>query len=93
MTFTEKYFFEEVRRFREMFGDKTWWAKPEEMRDKCVDGLALVYLNIENEDGSRITDEQIKRWASIFEATTMEYERRKMMLLRFPPRVTSQLAA
>ena len=93
MTFTEKYFLEEVIRLREMFGDKTWWVKPEAQREKCIDGLAIVYLNIENEDGSKVTPEQIERWAAIFESTVIEHERRKMMLLRFPPKVTAQLPA
>lgn len=85
MTFTEKYFLEEIVRLRQLFSDKTWWAKTEEQRDNCLKGLSLVYLNIENEDGSKVTSAQIEKWANIFESTMVEYEQRKTMLILHPP--------
>ena len=81
MTFTEKYFFEEIRRFRDAFGNKEWWKKSEEQRDAWISGLSLVYLNINNEDGTNPTKEQINKWATIFQVTVEEYERRKLFML------------
>ena len=80
MEFTEKYFFEEVVRLRQFMGQKSWWAKPEIERERCISGLSLVYLNIVNEDGSHPSHEQIEKWAAIFESTIIEYERRKTMI-------------
>jgi hypothetical protein len=51
--FTEAYFLEECVRFRQSLGDATWWAKTEEQQQNYMSGLSMVYLNIENEDGSR----------------------------------------
>ncbi len=84
MTFTEQYYFDEVLRFREGMGNKQWWEKTEEQRDAWIKGLALVYLNIENETGLRSTPEQIDKWATIFEATCVEYERRKTYMKLMP---------
>jgi hypothetical protein len=78
MTFTEKYFREEICRLRTAWGNKDFWQKTDEQRERMLDGIRLVYLNIENEDGSKPTTEQIENWAGLFEATMFEYERRKM---------------
>lgn len=76
MTFTEKYYLEELGRFRQHFGDKKWWALPEETRDACISGLAMVYLNINNENGTPVTKEQIEKWANWLTQATAEYNRR-----------------
>lgn len=84
--FTEKYFHEEIVRFRQAMGDKTWWARPEEQRDAWISGLALVYLQIQNDDGSNPKQEQIDKWAVTLDSTLTEYERRKTMLALYPPK-------
>lgn len=84
--FTEKYFHEEIVRFRQAMGDKTWWARPEEQRDAWISGLALVYLQIQNDDGSNPSHEQIAKWAMIFDATITEYHRRQFYMTINPPK-------
>jgi hypothetical protein len=81
MEFTEKYFLEELGRFRENFGNKHWWALPEEKRDACISGLTMVYLSIENEDKSPITCEQINKWAMWFSQAITEYTRRQTYIM------------
>ncbi len=83
MTFTEQDFYTEINRFREHFGTKDWWALGEEKHDACIKGLALIYLNINNADGTPPTKDQIERYANVFQNTVAEYEQRKCMLLRF----------
>jgi len=82
--FTEKYFYEEVVRFREFMGNKLWWALPESKREACVSALAYVYLQIQNDDGSNPNRDQIEKWATVFGSVTAEYERRKTMLAVYP---------
>ena len=84
--FTEKYFYEELGRFRQAMADKTWWARPEQDRDAWVSGLAFVYLQIQNDDGSNPTREQIDKWAMIFNATMREYNRRMFYMTVNPPK-------
>jgi hypothetical protein len=80
MTFTEKYFVEELSRFRQHLGDKNWWTLPEDTREACVSGLGLIYLNINNEDGTPITTEQIEKWARWFTQATTDYNARWAMI-------------
>ena len=76
MEFTEKYFMEELGRFRANFTNKTWMALPEEKRDAAIKVLTIVYLNIGNDDGSTPTHEQINKWALWFDQAITEYSRR-----------------
>lgn len=76
--FTEKEFCEEVCRLREQMGDKRFWARPKEQREAYVSGLSFMYLNIDNEDGSKPTQEQLDKWAMIFDGTMVEYRRREL---------------
>jgi hypothetical protein len=82
--FTEEYFFQECFRARESFGDARWWDLPEEKRESYFKGLNYAYLNIQNEDGSIPTEEQIQRWADVFQNVHVEYEKRKLALLLKP---------
>lgn len=79
-TFTEKQFHAEILEFRNLFGSKTWWEKTKAQRDACIGGLAFMYLNLVNEDGSLPAQEQIDKWAMTFDSTISEYNRRAIML-------------
>ena len=81
MEFTEKYFMEELGRFRANFTNKTWMALPEEKRDAAIRGLSLVYLNVMNEDGTPPSYEQIKKWGMWFDQAITEYSRRQAYIL------------
>lgn len=85
-TFTEKYFLEEIHRFRELLGQKSFWeqANSEEVADRAIRGLSFVYLNLVNEDGTLPNQSQIDKWANIFDAAIGEYNRRKTYLLMLP---------
>jgi len=78
--YTEKYFLEEVHRLREQFGRLDFWAKAKDVRDRFVSGLAYVYLDIRNDDGSLPDYEQIKKWAVVFDSTMIEYNRREHLM-------------
>jgi hypothetical protein len=80
-TFTERYFYDEICNFRELFQSEDWWQLSEDKRDKCVSGLAFIYLNINNADGSKPTEDQLETWAMILSATLSEYDRRKFFRL------------
>ncbi len=82
--FTEKYFYEEVVRFREFMGNKKWWLLPEEKREACINALAYVYLQIQNDDGSNPDHKQIEKWASVYGLLIAEYEHRKTLMILYP---------
>ena len=63
-------------RFRQHMGQKDFWKRPEQERQVCINALTFVYLNLDNEDGSRPTAQQLETWAAVFEAALMEYNRR-----------------
>lgn len=76
-SFSEKDFVEEVMRFRELFGSRLFWAKPADIRQKAVDGLAFMYLNL---DGS-ITGEALARVVRLFDSNLTEYTRREILAI------------
>jgi len=78
--FTEKYFYEEITRFRKMLGDKLWWEKSIEQRNACIRGLSLIYISAVNDDGSPLSKEQVEKLADHLTATLNEYNRRAFML-------------
>jgi hypothetical protein len=84
LQFTEKYFFEEIERFREACGSKEFWAKTEEQQDNYIKGLAFCYLGIVNEDGSQPNQEQINHWAAVFNAAIRNYNERKTFIVMLP---------
>ena len=75
LQFTEAYFLEEINRFREACGTKTFWDKTEEQQDAMVSGLTFVYLNVVNPDGSQPNHEQIKKWGFIFQQALENFNR------------------
>lgn len=89
-TFTEKEFFEEIHRFRQHLGDKTFWAKTPEQRQAMIDGLSFMYLNVMNDDGSFPSREKIDQWGNIFNQTLSEYTRRDSMTLMLALKKLSQ---
>ncbi len=80
--FPESYFHSEILSFRDCFGNKEWWKKPEENREACLKALSFVYFNTVNEDGSAPTPDKIQQWFDLLEQTMNEYEQRKLMLAR-----------
>ena len=84
ITFTEKYFYQEVCRFREFMGKKSWWVLPEEKREACIKALAYIYLQIQNDDGSNPDREQINKWAVVYGSVAAEYEQRNVYMILYP---------
>lgn len=84
-SFSESYFYEELNRFRQLFGDKNFWNRPEEQRERMIDGLTHVYLNTVPNDNSKASTEHIQKWATLFDSAMTEYARRgtKMILQAF----------
>jgi hypothetical protein len=80
MTFKESDFHTEIIRFRELMGSKEWWNKSLAQRDACIRGLSILYLNINNDNGSAPTQEQMNEWAFLLDATLTEYSKRAIML-------------
>lgn len=85
---TIAYFNEEVCRFRQLFGERSFWQKTPEQRQLAVDGLGYVYLNLAHEDGSALTAEETERVAITFDSTMQEYSRREWLVLFNPPQVS-----
>lgn len=80
-TFTEKYFFSEIVRLRQEWGQKGFWERTDEQRQAMIDGLAFLYLNIVNDDGSPPNQAQIEQWGNVFNSTLAEYARRETMMM------------
>lgn len=78
--YTEKYFCEEINRLRKKMGDRSFWEIEKDKRERYLDGLSLVYLNILNDDFSNPDQTQIDKWASIYGATMDEYRRRELFI-------------
>jgi hypothetical protein len=83
--FTEKDFLEELSRFREACGSKTFWARPEEQQAAMISGLAFLYLNLGNDDGSMPDQEQIDKWGGWMSDALFNYNQRKTILQLRPP--------
>lgn len=79
-SFTEQYFFDELLRLRQAWGTKDFWNLPEDKRQKMLDGLGFLYLNIVNDDGSKPDKEKIDEWATHYQATMTEYSRRELFI-------------
>jgi hypothetical protein len=79
--FTEAHFFAEINRLRALMGDRTFWNRPPEHRQTCLDGIGFVYLNLVKDDGSDPTSEQIDNWARIYQSTVDEYHNRETIIL------------
>lgn len=82
--FTEKEFFEEINRFREACGTKTFWARTEEQQHAMISGLTFLYLNLGNDDGSLPDKEQMVKWGQIMSQALENYDRRKTTLALLP---------
>ena len=70
--FTEQDFNRELLTFRELMGDKRFWAKPEWKRQIAIKALGVVYANTPPSD----------RVLSHFEAALLEYTKRETLMLR-----------
>jgi hypothetical protein len=78
--FTIKEFKEEICRFRQHFGNKSWWEKPEETREECVRGLSYMYLNLYQDNGEMLTDTQMNEVTNLLDCTLTEYNYRAILL-------------
>jgi len=65
--FSERYFMEELLRFREAMGNKSVMTN-ESKRESALRGFGTVYLQTKTTNQERI--------ASLFDATVMEFNRR-----------------
>lgn len=72
--FDISYFRQEIVRFRELFGSKTFWAKTPEQRQVAINGLAFVYATI------KASATEMADAANLLDNTLTEYNRREMML-------------
>lgn len=91
MKITLKYFFSEICNFRKLMGDLTFWEKTKEQRQKAIDGLTYVYLNLTQDDGKALSSSDIEMAANILDSTLTEYTQREgMILFRSPLTPTTE---
>jgi hypothetical protein len=83
-TFTEKEFQEEIHRFRQECGLKTFWAKTEEQRQAMISGLTFMYLNLVTDDGKLPGKDKIDLWGQWFSDALDNYNRRQAILTMLP---------
>lgn len=76
MKFTLKEFFEQVNYLRQLMGEKSFWAKPEAIRQEAVNGLTFVYSNTKTDNA-----EDEETLINIFSSTISEYTRREAMVI------------
>ena len=70
---THQDFFRELLAFRELMGDRNFWAKSYEKRELAKKGFGITYLN------TVPASDQI---ASHFEGTMMEYDKRELLMFK-----------
>jgi hypothetical protein len=77
-SFTTQEFSKQVVEFRQLFGDRRFWAKPSPERQKAVDGLTFAYTNTKT-----VTPEEERSLKTLFGATITEYVRREGMMASY----------
>lgn len=74
---TLAYFYSEIVRFRELFGQRSFWEQgAEEVRENAVRGLAVVYINLVPKSAKENDDAVIA-----FDVAMMEFNRRSMLAM------------
>lgn len=79
-SFKETYFKEELMRFRQLMGDKSFWAKTQDQKDLAIKGLAFIYFNVEPDNGGPVDATFIQQMADLYQNTMNEYARRQTMM-------------
>lgn len=73
--FTPEYLRKEICAFRQLLGQKSFWAKPEVQRRGAVAALGVVYFRM------TATAEEIEECARIYESALDEYGRREVLCI------------
>ncbi len=73
--FTREYFLAQICEFRKAMGEKGFWAKTVEIRDRAVKAISFVYFNTKAKD-----KEEQNFFAMVLDSTMQEYSRRGFML-------------
>lgn len=81
ITFSFEQFMEETSRLRALMGNKEFWAKPAEQRQKAVDGYGFCYVWLDPDQAPAGSD-KANTAAMIYESTMNEYMRRECYALR-----------
>ena len=74
------YFYSEILAFRKLMGDKSFWERTPDQRQKAIDGIAYGYLNLTQPDGSPLSQEDIEQAADVLDSTLTEYTRRDNLI-------------
>ena len=76
--FTVEQFHQQVVEFRQMFGNKTFWAKPAEQRKVAIDALGMAYFFLTPDT----KQEEVNRCADLLKQTIGEYQTREFKLIQ-----------
>jgi hypothetical protein len=79
--FTLEYFFSQIVEFRQMFGTKSFWARPIEQREQACFAIGYMFLNLMAEDGSPLAEKQNLHSSQVYDATMREYSSRESILM------------
>jgi hypothetical protein len=79
MKFTLQDFFTQAGYFRQLMGDKTFWAKADNVRQEAINGLTYIYTNTKTD-----SKEDEETLINIFTSTVSEYTRREIMVALMP---------
>jgi hypothetical protein len=71
--YTFRYFCDEVVRFREQFGLRTFWEKTQDERLGALSGIGFVFLNM------RGTAEESEKAEVLYHSTMDEYAKRELL--------------
>lgn len=77
VVFSKAEFLTELGRFRELFGDRRFWAKTEDERQQAIKGLMHVYFNIDPK-----IDVEKEHIAAGLHAALFEYGKRMELLIK-----------
>ena len=72
-TLTHQEFYRELLNFRDLMGDRKFWAKSYDTRELAKKGFGITYLN---------TAPASNEIASHFEAALWEYDKREQLMFK-----------
>ena len=67
------YFYQELCAFRTLAGDRQFWKKPIEVRDRAIGALGFVYLNLDPE----LSRKDVEKAQVALDSALLDYSKRE----------------
>lgn len=76
--FTAQEFWTELLDFRALFGQRTFWARPQWQRQAAVNAMGFLYLNLRTD----VPEDEMKKIQTQWSAALYEYTRREILAIQ-----------